>query len=408
MANQYVNKLVKDGVTKFDLTGDTVTPETLAEGVTAHDASGKRIVGKLIITPVILGLQVNFTYGSFTRLEDAQNLNAGVDFNNFSMYKRRRCNLADDGTVNAYYGDANYTEDGSNGQVMVEQPKFYYKIEVISTNEVKYYISNVQSDGFVLHPAFVGIDGMTENDYFYESAFEASKDTDGKLISKAGVLPTSNTILNLRKSANSRGKGWEQANVWTECADQLLMLIEYGKFNMQSELGNGIVDSSTELTTGRTTGNGSSGDTSGYNSAVCWRGKENMWGNKPSFVDGINIKNRYAWIIKDSHSYQSDKFDTPYVQHGHRMSSTMGYIQNFGYDYYNSDGFNWAFIPYETGGSSAYPVGDYLTVANNSTIAYVAVLGGGNRSGLSAGPFCWNFYVSSTSSYGARLVYIPQ
>jgi hypothetical protein len=50
MANQYVNKLIKDGVTKFDLSGDTVTPETLAEGVTAHDKSGKSIVGSLRIT----------------------------------------------------------------------------------------------------------------------------------------------------------------------------------------------------------------------------------------------------------------------------------------------------------------------------------------------------------------------
>lgn len=47
MANQYVNKLVKDGVTKFDLTNDTVTPETLAKGVTAHDASGAQITGTM-------------------------------------------------------------------------------------------------------------------------------------------------------------------------------------------------------------------------------------------------------------------------------------------------------------------------------------------------------------------------
>lgn len=47
MANQYVNKLVKDGVTKFDLTSDTVTPETLVEGVTAHDKSGAPIVGTI-------------------------------------------------------------------------------------------------------------------------------------------------------------------------------------------------------------------------------------------------------------------------------------------------------------------------------------------------------------------------
>lgn len=47
MANQYVNKLVKDGVVKLDLTSDTVTADTLVKGVTAHDASGRQIIGML-------------------------------------------------------------------------------------------------------------------------------------------------------------------------------------------------------------------------------------------------------------------------------------------------------------------------------------------------------------------------
>lgn len=45
--NQYVNKLVKDGVTKLDLTGDTVTPSSLTVGTTAHNAAGEPIVGTL-------------------------------------------------------------------------------------------------------------------------------------------------------------------------------------------------------------------------------------------------------------------------------------------------------------------------------------------------------------------------
>lgn len=51
MANQYVNKLVKDGVTKFDLTSDTVTAETLKSGYTAHNAAGQKITGTLLSQP---------------------------------------------------------------------------------------------------------------------------------------------------------------------------------------------------------------------------------------------------------------------------------------------------------------------------------------------------------------------
>lgn len=42
-----VNKVVYDGSTLIDLTEDTVTPETLAEGVTAHAASGETIIGTM-------------------------------------------------------------------------------------------------------------------------------------------------------------------------------------------------------------------------------------------------------------------------------------------------------------------------------------------------------------------------
>lgn len=43
--NQYANKFVYHGVTKFDLTGDTIEPSDLKSGVTAHDRSGAPITG---------------------------------------------------------------------------------------------------------------------------------------------------------------------------------------------------------------------------------------------------------------------------------------------------------------------------------------------------------------------------
>ena len=43
--NQYANKFVYHGDTKFDLSGDTITAADLASGVTAHDKSGAPITG---------------------------------------------------------------------------------------------------------------------------------------------------------------------------------------------------------------------------------------------------------------------------------------------------------------------------------------------------------------------------
>lgn len=45
MANQYYNKIIINGQTKIDLTGDTVTAADLKSGVTAHGKDGAPITG---------------------------------------------------------------------------------------------------------------------------------------------------------------------------------------------------------------------------------------------------------------------------------------------------------------------------------------------------------------------------
>lgn len=47
-----VNKVEINGEVKLDLTQDTVTEDTLLHGVTAHDAAGNQVEGKVLTTPV--------------------------------------------------------------------------------------------------------------------------------------------------------------------------------------------------------------------------------------------------------------------------------------------------------------------------------------------------------------------
>ena len=101
----------------------------------------------------ILGLEADFRNNTFTRLGAAVGKNAGADFDRYPMYGgRRRCNLTDDGKVTAYYGDPAYTETGKLTQVvtvqgtkyligtcvqvMVEQPKFYYRVEPLDLEPI--------------------------------------------------------------------------------------------------------------------------------------------------------------------------------------------------------------------------------------------------------------------------------
>lgn len=45
MANEYINKVIINGVAVLDVSEDTVTVEDLKKGVTAHDKTGAKIVG---------------------------------------------------------------------------------------------------------------------------------------------------------------------------------------------------------------------------------------------------------------------------------------------------------------------------------------------------------------------------
>ena len=43
------SKIVYNGETLIDISEDTVTPETLVEGATAHNSNGERITGTMSI-----------------------------------------------------------------------------------------------------------------------------------------------------------------------------------------------------------------------------------------------------------------------------------------------------------------------------------------------------------------------
>ena len=106
-----------------------------------HDAEISDIEGYIGYTESdIYGVEVDFVNRTFTRLAGAIGKSAGANFDSFLAFGgRKRCNLSDAGVVNAYYGDAGYVETGANGQVMVEQPKFYYKVVPLKLERIPDY-----------------------------------------------------------------------------------------------------------------------------------------------------------------------------------------------------------------------------------------------------------------------------
>lgn len=423
----------------------------------------------MIETEDVLGITMDYKNKTCTRIAGAKNLTAGADFDKFSMYGgRKRCNVSDGGTINAYYGDEGYTEDGSNGQVMVYQPKFYYLVCPLEYDrqetgygyhlrKANYYVSERQRAGFKLHPAFYDKNG-NEVDYILMSAYEgciydtsanaymlndeqvmdASKD---KFSSIAGARPATGvsqnmTRPNIEQMAKNRGEGWHSFGIKTASMEQLLMIVEMGMMNLQTAIGQGVVNlpwttgsdttSSYAGATGSTAslgnGTGRATETTTYEggvatkntadgkTSICYRGVENFWGNIWKFAYGINFycevgKPFLGYVCKDFNYAESKRTDN-YENIGFALPSENGYVSAMGY----STNYDWLFLPSEVKGNSSLPVGDYY-YQNNTWDGYrIARLGRSWDNGSTAGGFYWslnNGVGSRGRTVGGRLVYVP-
>lgn len=418
----------------------------------------------------ILGLQVDYKNKTFTRIAGAVNLTAGADFDKFKMYGgRKRCNVSDDGTITAYYGDDNYAEDGSNGQVMVYQPKFYYLVcpvvyDPIDTGigyhlrKANYYVSEKARAGFRLHPAFYDANG-NELDYILIGAYEGSiYDTsasayllldeqvmtvgEDKFSSIAGARPATGvsqnlTRPNIEQMAKNRGEGWHSLGIKTASMEQLLMIVEMGMMNLQTAIGQGVVNlpwttgsdttSSYAGATGSTAslgnGTGRATETTTYEggvatnntadgkTSICYRGVENFWGNIWKFTYGVNIWGNgkmaggMPYICSDF-NYAEEKNTDNYEGAGFTVTKASGYISAMGY----STKYDWLFMASECLGNSSLPVGDYTYITENLNGYRIALLGGCWSNGSAAGGFCWGLGCgvgSRRRDVGGRLVYVP-
>lgn len=460
------------------LTAENISAKANLDALRSEDFNAQEILSGvtdiraylgMIETEDVLGITMDYKNKTCTRIAGAKNLTAGADFDKFSMYGgRKRCNVSDGGTINAYYGDEGYTEDGSNGQVMVYQPKFYYLVCPLEYDrqetgygyhlrKANYYISETQRAGFKLHPAFYDKNG-NEVDYILMSAYEgciydtsanaylkndeqvmdASKD---KFSSIAGARPATGvsqnlTRPNIEQMAKNRGEGWHSFGIKTASMEQLLMIVEMGMMNLQTAIGQGVVNlpwttgsdttSSYAGATGSTAslgnGTGRATETTTYEggvatkntadgkTSICYRGVENFWGNIWKFAYGINFycevgKPFLGYVCKDFNYAESKKTDN-YENIGFALPSENGYVSAMGY----STKYDWLFLPSEVKGNSSLPVGDYY-YQNNTWDGYrVARLGGNWTDGSAAGGFCWslnNGVGSRHRTFGGRLVYVP-
>ena len=353
---------------------------------------------------------------------------------------RKRCIVSDTGEIVAFHGQNNYVEDGSLGQVMVYQPKFYYLIqptkldgnkilkEIVAISSTKqsglalfplFYDANGNELEYALLPAYEGCAYRTNSGTYVLDDAQTVNLTNDKLSSIAGAKPISGetqafTVSAATKMASNRGNGWQITNLPFEALNQILMSIEFGTLNIQSAFYRGIVDLQNQTTnasciTGATATLGSQSGmaetttqtyglttetlTGNGKSSISYRGMENPYGNIWRFVGGVKVS--------------SGKFSYNTHQLSFALPTNTSWISAFGYD----REIPWAFLPIEcTGANSSLPVGDqFFPIAGNDD-DYCCVAGGKHSSVNSAGPFYYGVdhkYNIFAYSYSARIMYIP-
>lgn len=367
--------------------------------------------------------------------DDAENMKKGSDdWDNEFIFRDIKPCVFKNGIVNYYLNKNDFTKkasgenavlDGTDGDVMIEFPKFAYKIwkdsqdnkilrvsitnnnDYAEQNNYKYYAFSKNKEG--------------DKDYFYWGAFKGSLDTEGKLRSIPNKQPAnSKTIGAFKTCAKNHGNGYTITSYFQLIAIQCLYLIKYGNLNGQAALGQGICGRSDKreesnygpLVTGGTLtfdagkkmyyGNPSnSGSSAEYEIAklghVKFAGIEDFWGNIWEWIDGLITDSN--WNIITNWDYNKENDQENFIFSSGLTSNSSGYVSDV------SGTTETGFMNIEYKGSATTLFCDYGYLSSDRVLRF----GGPWAAGSYIGPFylganCAASY--ATVNVGARLMYL--
>ena len=324
---------------------------------------------------------------------DPQNItgeiNSGVLKTILSKFRRCLCKKTKDGEVTIsylrddnsnFYADGSAAKlDGTEGDVMVDFPEFYYKWEQVDSNRFRYRFAEYNVDGTFKHVprSLVG-------------AYKAYQ-TGNKLYSRSGVTPTTNVSSGQFDTyVSARGKGYQRIDFQQHCVIAFMLYAKYGNRNLQAVLGAGGATYSPATTTGSSNATGNADTKNESSKYVCGLGLEGVFGGIYEWVKGVEINNR-VWKITDPDGSIRNV----------NAGTSDGWITNIAAE--NGPFFD--MVPTNVGGSDSTHYSDYYyqTSGNSLVLARSSVgscAGGGvayaNASGGAS---------NSNSSCGSRLAF---
>lgn len=294
-------------------------------------------------------------------------------------------------------GSAADISSGDAGDVMIEIPKFYYKISR-NGNYVEVKIANALMAGFTDY-AF-SYKGEVK-DKFYIGAYLGYKDGSGKLRSLTGKTVTgSMTIGASRTAAQANGAGYEQLAFNKLTALQVLYIVMFKNLNSQDALGQGYTSASAFRDTGATDARGMTYGTTGNSTAddtVKFLGIEDFYGNLCQWVDGF-MTGGGAVKVADG------EFNDTAADYEQFMGTGASVSYSYIKDVIGNN--KLGFAPKTGGGSTSTYYADYGYISPSS--AYLPFFGGDRYDGAVAGAFYFSCSYSASdgsSGIGARLCF---
>ena len=181
-----------------------------------------------------------------------------------------------DNNSNLYAADGSEAKtDGTEGDVFVKLPTFYYHGTEGDNVEIKFadepFEDSVEWDTNIL----IG-------------AYEAYND-GGKLYSRSGVQSSGGiTQPNFKSYAKARGSGYQLVDWQMHCVLGCLFYAMYGNTNSQAICGSGTMSYTKECGETNSLGmNDTKAETNGNTMSINFWGLESWWGNKTEWIEGI-------------------------------------------------------------------------------------------------------------------------
>ena len=317
-------------------------------------------------------------------------INSGVIATILSKFRRCLCKKTAEGKVaiaylkndnsNQYEDGTTAKLDGTEGDVMVDFPEFYYKWESVDSNKFRYRFAEYNVDGTFKHVprSLVG-------------AYKAYM-TGNKLYSRSGVHPTvSKSSNDFDGYASARGQGYQRIDFQQHCVIAFMLYAKYGNRNLQAVLGaGGAVSGSSATTTGTSNSTGNADTQNETSKYACGLGLEGVFGGIYEWVKGVEINNR-VWTITDPEG------GTRQVNAG----TEDGWITHVAAE--NGPFFD--MVPTQVGGSETTHYSDYYWQTSGGPLVLARSYVDSNTNGGVASAYA-DLDASSTRSYsGSRLAF---